>query len=129
MPGGDPGDAPDPTGVDGLDTALGLAVSVRTPAGSVLLSSSPAGTGSGPAIQPGETASFTLLLSNWCDLSVSLPLTFRLALVNGEAAIAGLSVTSTDDLPPCNAPGQPPGLTTSEWQLGQATGTSAGPAP
>jgi hypothetical protein len=81
-----------------------------------LLSSSPAPAGSEPTIQPGRTASFSVIISNWCDPSVSLPLTFSLAVASGEVSVGGLSVASTDELPPCNAPGQPAGISTTDWQ-------------
>jgi hypothetical protein len=47
---------------------------------------------------------------------VSLPLTFSLAVASGEVSVGGLSVTSTDELPPCNGPGQPAGISTTGWQ-------------
>lgn len=92
------------------------AVSLIDPAGSILLASSPGRTGPGPTIGPGETIGLSLVFSNWCDQSVSLPLRFRLALASGEIEIADLSVATSDQLPPCNGPGQASVLSATEWE-------------
>ena len=91
-------------------------VSLVGPAGSILLAGSPAPAGSGRTIGPGDTIGFSLVFSNWCDQSVSLPLRFRLALASSAIEIGDLSVTSADQLPPCNGPGQSAVLSTTEWE-------------
>jgi hypothetical protein len=91
-------------------------VSLVDPAGTALLASEPAPQGGGQTIGPGETLGFSLVFSNWCDQSVSLPLSLRLALADGAVEIDSLSVATADELPPCNGPGQPAALSTIEWQ-------------
>lgn len=85
-------------------------------AGTVLLASRPALAGGGPTIGPSGTVSFSLLFSNWCNRSVSLPLHVRLVLASGAIDIGGLSISTVDELPPCNGPGQPASLSTTAWQ-------------
>lgn len=86
-------------------------------AGGNVLAQSRQPTGSaGTVIQPSQTIGFSVLLGNWCNTSVSLPLHVRLALGSGAVDIAGSTLATSDDLPPCNGPGQPPSLSASEWQ-------------
>jgi len=91
-------------------------VSLVGPAGSILLAGSPAPAGPGRTIGPGDTIGFSLVFSNWCDQSVSLPLRFRLALASSEIDIGDLNVTNADELPPCNGPGQSAVLSATEWE-------------
>lgn len=83
--------------------------------GTVLLSSQPAPTGEGPLLAPGGSVSFSVLMSNWCDQSVTLPLHLALVLAGGSADVGGLSLTA-GDLPPCNGPGEPASLSTMAWR-------------
>lgn len=85
--------------------------------GRQLLESGPVPTGSGPTLGPAGTASFSLVFSNWCETSVSLPLHFTLEPPSGTVQIGSLSLTTLDDLPPCNGPAQPALLSATEWQL------------
>lgn len=96
----------------------GATIAVLDPAATVLLTNAPAQAGTGPELAPGGTTGFSLLFGNWCDQAVNLPLHFQLALASDTADIEGLAVTTTDDLPPCNGPGQPATLSTTDWQAG-----------
>ena len=90
-------------------------IAVVDAAGTVLLST-PARAGSGPSLGPGGSVGFSLLLGNWCAQGTLLPLHFRLALASDVVDIASLAASSTDELPPCNGPGQPASLSTTDWQ-------------
>ena len=90
-------------------------VAVVDPAGSVLLNSRLPLTADGPTIQPTESLSFSFQLSNWCDRSATMPLRFLLALAGGSLEIGGLTMAA-DDLPPCNGPGQPASISTTDWE-------------
>lgn len=72
-------------------------------------------TADGPTIQAGGSLSFSLQLSNWCDRSATMPLHFLLALAAGSIDIVGLTL-GADDLPPCNDPGQPASISTTDWE-------------
>jgi hypothetical protein len=96
----------------------GPTVALVDQAGTALLTSTPTQAGAGPELAPGATVGFSLLFGNWCDQSVSLPLHFRLALASDGVDIEALAVATADDLPPCNGPGQPATLSTTEWQAG-----------
>jgi hypothetical protein len=85
-------------------------------AGTAVLTSAPAQAGTGPEVAPAGRAGFSLVLGNWCDQVVNLPFHVELALATDAIEIGDLSVTTTDELPPCNGPGQPATLTTTEWQ-------------
>jgi hypothetical protein len=85
-------------------------------AGTVLLANTPPQSGAGPSLEPGGTIGFSLLIGNWCNQSVTLPLHFSLALADDAVAIGDLAVTTIDDLPPCNGPGQPASLSATEWE-------------
>jgi hypothetical protein len=93
-------------------------IAVVDQAGTVLLTSAPPPSGAGPELAAGGSVGFSLLLGNWCDDSVNLPLHFRLALASGGIDIAALTAATVDDLPPCNGPGQPATLSATEWQPG-----------
>lgn len=93
----------------------GPSIALLDAGGSVLLST-PARAGSGPSLAPGGTIGFSLLVGNWCDQGVALPIRFRLALAGDVVDIAGLAAASIDDLPPCNGPGEPPSLSTTDWE-------------
>jgi hypothetical protein len=82
----------------------------------VLLQSGPIPVGQGPTIRPHEAISFSLVFGNWCDEPLTLPLRFQLALTAGAIEIAGVSMASRDELPPCNGPGQPASLSTTSWE-------------
>lgn len=84
-------------------------------AGTTLLTSSPIQAGAGPELPAGDTIGFSLLIGNWCEQPVSLPLHFRLALVSDGVDIGTLSVATVDDLPPCNGPDQPATLSATDW--------------
>ncbi len=90
-------------------------VAVVDPAGNVLLNSRLPLTSDGPTIQPTESLLFSFQLSNWCDRSATMPLRFLLALAGGSLEIGGLTMAA-DDLPPCNGPGQPASISTTDWQ-------------
>ena len=85
-------------------------------AGGAVLLSTPARAGSGPTISPGGTIGFSLLIGNWCAQGTPLPIHFRMALASDAVDIANLVVSTTDELPPCNGPGQPASLSTSDWE-------------
>lgn len=93
----------------------GPTIFLLDPSGAVLLSTQ-ARAGSGPSVAPNGTATFSLLFGNWCNQAVSLPLRFRLALASDAVDVQGLAVSSTDELPPCNGPGLPASLSTTDWQ-------------
>lgn len=95
----------------------GPAIALADASGRVLLST-PARAGSGPSVAPGSTVGFSLLIGNWCAQGVQLPLHFRLALAGDSVDIANLVVSSADELPPCNGPGQPASLSATDWQPG-----------
>jgi hypothetical protein len=96
----------------------GATVAVVDQAGTVLLSNTPPPAGPGPEVAPGGIVGFSLVLGNWCDQPVGLPFHLQLALATDSIAIDDLAVTTADDLPPCNGPGQPATLSTSDWQPG-----------
>jgi len=96
----------------------GPTVALLDPAGTAILTSSPTLAGAGPELPAGGSIGFSLLLGNWCDPSVSLPLHLRLALATDGIDIDALVVATVDDLPPCNGPGQPATLSTTEWAPG-----------
>jgi hypothetical protein len=85
-------------------------------AGGAVLLSTPARAGSGPSLAPNGKASFALVFGNWCSQSATLPLHVRLALASDVVDIGSLAIGSTDELPPCNGPGQPASLSTTDWQ-------------
>lgn len=91
-------------------------VALVDPAGTAVLTNAPAQPGTGPEVASGGQVGFSLVLGNWCDQTVNLPLRVELALAADAVEIGDLSVTTTDELPPCNGPGQPATLTTTEWQ-------------
>ena len=80
----------------------------------ILLASPAGGTGTGPTLEPAGRTGFTILFSNWCDMSVAPPLTVVLRIGTGAVEITGLALKA-QDLPPCNGPGQPANLTTTTW--------------
>jgi hypothetical protein len=93
-------------------------VAILDQADTVLLTSAPVQAGIGPELAPGTTTGFSMLIGNWCDQAVALPLSFRLALASDTAAIENLAITTTDELPPCNGPDQPATISTTDWQSG-----------
>lgn len=93
----------------------GPTVAILDQAANVLLESPAASGGPGPTLEPGDTTSFTILMSNWCDQSVAPPLHVVLRIGDAGVEVQGASL-SAEDLPPCNGPGQPPSLSTSAWE-------------
>lgn len=93
-------------------------IAVVDQAGTVLLTSAAPPSGAGPELAAGGSVGFSLLLGNWCDGSVNLPLHFRLALASDGIDIGALTAATVDDLPPCNGPGQPATLSATDWQPG-----------
>ena len=93
----------------------GPAIALLDQSGAVLLTT-PARAGSGPSVAPNGTATFSLLFGNWCAENVNLPLHFRLALASDAVDIENLAASTVDDLPPCNGPGLPASLSTTDWQ-------------
>jgi hypothetical protein len=91
-------------------------VALVDPAGTAVLTNAPAQAGTGPEVPPAGRIGFSLVLGNWCDQSVGLPLRVQLALATESVDIVDLEVATTDDLPPCNGPGQPATISTTEWQ-------------
>ena len=85
--------------------------------GAAVLSNAPAPAGSGPALEPGSSVGFSVVLGNWCDQAVALPLKVSLALASGSLDVANLAIPTVDELPPCNGPGQPATLSTTPWGL------------
>jgi hypothetical protein len=96
----------------------GPTVALVDQGGVAILTSSPTLAGAGPELPAGGSIGFSLLLGNWCDQTVSLPLRLRLALASDGIDIDELVVATLDDLPPCNGPGQPATLSTTEWAPG-----------
>lgn len=94
----------------------GPLVALIGPTGNVLLQSRPTPVGEGPAIGVAGSRMFSLVIGNWCDDSVALPVRFQLALAASSVDIAGLSLATIDELPPCNGPGQPASLSTTGWE-------------
>ncbi len=107
----------DNRGVAACLLPAGATIALVDQRGTVLVANTPARVGTGPEIAPNGTIGFSLVFGNWCDQPVSLPLHFRLALASEAVDIEGLSVSTRDDLPPCNGPGQPAVLSTSDWEL------------
>ena len=96
----------------------GPTVALVDQAGTAILTSAPTLAGAGPELPAGGSIGFSLVLGNWCDQAVSLPLRLRLALASDGIDIDELVVATLDDLPPCNGPGQPATLSTTEWAPG-----------
>jgi Protein of unknown function (DUF4232) len=103
------------TGAAACTLPAGPAVAILDGGGAVVLES-PAGTDPGPTLDPGAVATFTILVSNWCDETTPLPLHIVLHAEGGSVQVPGLDMTA-DDLPPCNGPGQPPALSVNPWQV------------
>jgi hypothetical protein len=82
----------------------------------IVLESKLGAAGAGPMLVPGGSRGFSVQFSNWCDDSAQLPFRFALLLGVGSAKIGDLEVSTPDQLPPCNGPGQPPSLSTDDWQ-------------
>ncbi len=93
------------------------ATAILDASGSVVLQSDVRVGASQPTLEPGASATFSLLMSNWCDESVALPLRIAVVLPDSAAPIAGLPAETIDDLPQCLGPGQPATLSTTDWEL------------
>jgi hypothetical protein len=72
--------------------------------------------GTAVTLEPGDTATFSFVASNWCESAVALPVSVSLVLADEVAGIAGLPVATVDDLPPCMGEGQPSSLSTTDWE-------------
>jgi hypothetical protein len=92
-------------------------VAIVDDAATALLESEPGGTGSGPVLEAGGTATFTVLASNWCEEPVGLPFHLVLRAEGGAIQVTGLDMATADDLPPCNGPDQPATLSANPWVL------------
>jgi hypothetical protein len=90
-------------------------VAILDATGAVLAQTRPVAAASQPPLTAGAPATFSIILSNWCDAKAKLPLHPALVLESGAVEIAGLSLATPDDLPPCNGPGQPASLSATEW--------------
>ena len=90
-------------------------VAILDATGAVLVQTKPVAAASQPPLTAGAPASFSIILSNWCDAKAKLPLRPALVLPSGAVEIAGLALATADDLPPCNGPGQPASLSATEW--------------
>ncbi len=106
----------DNTGPAACLLPAGPTIALIDRAGTVLLANTPPQVGTGPSIEPGGSIGFSLVISNWCDQAVTMPLHFSLALAGDAVDIANLNVTTVDDLPPCNGPGQPASLSATDWE-------------
>lgn len=91
-------------------------VALVNQAGTAVLTNAPARAGTGPSLASGASVGFSLSFGNWCDEGVSLPLHVRLALASETIDVANLSVATTDELPPCNGPGQPASISATDWE-------------
>jgi hypothetical protein len=91
-------------------------IALVDPAGAVVLTNAPARAGTGPSLAPDGTIGFSFEFGNWCDQQVSLPLHVSLALATETIDVANLSVATTDELPPCNGPGQPASISATDWE-------------
>jgi hypothetical protein len=85
--------------------------------GTVVVQTRPVVATDEPALSPGRSWAFSILLSNWCDRAVRLPLHPVVVLGSGALDITGLSMATTDDLPPCNGPGKPSELSATDWEM------------
>lgn len=103
-------------GADACLLPAGPTIGLVDQTGTAVLVTTAVRVGTGPSIGPNGTIGFSLLFGNWCNPSVSLPLHFSLALASGAVDIGSLAVSTTDELPPCNGPGQPASLSTTEWE-------------
>ena len=106
----------DNRGVAACLLPAGATIALVDQRGTVLVSNTPARVGTGPEIAPNGRMGFSLVFGNWCDQPLNLPLHFQLALASAVVEIQGLSVSTRDDLPPCNGPGQPAALSTTDWE-------------
>ena len=104
------------TGAAACLLPAGPTIGLVDQAGTALLVSTPVRVGTGPSLEPSGSIGFSLLFGNWCNPSVNLPLHVSLALPSGTVDIGNLAVSTTDELPPCNGPGQPASLSTTEWE-------------
>jgi hypothetical protein len=105
-------------GADSCVLGPGPQLAAFDPAGIAVIQT-PTSTGGAPlTLEPGDAATFSFLFSNWCDRSVALPLAVSVVLGGEAVVIPDLGVATLDDLPACNGPEQPPGLTVTSWQPG-----------
>ena len=120
----DAGGAAGSRGADVTVTAVGQASCRLTAhpmvafldAGGQVVLQTPIQVGDGPLVSAASPASFTFEMSNWCA-PTSTPWTVVFATSVGTVPVAGIRYQQAD-LPPCNGPGEPPSLTTSDWAIG-----------
>jgi hypothetical protein len=94
------------------------AIAIFDNQGQVVLQSRPEPGGEPPTLDPGGTATFSFLVSNWCDQSATLPFHVTVVMADGPVGISGVPIESLDDLPPCNGPGEPASASATDWTPG-----------
>jgi len=92
-------------------------IALMDPSGQVVLQSPIQIDDAGPVVSASAPSGFTYEISNWCSPTTATPWTVVLATSVGAVPVTGIQY-GTDDLPPCNGPGQPATLTTSDWTTG-----------
>jgi len=119
----DAGGAAGRRGADVAITAIGAAscrlpsrpmVALLDPSGQAVLQTPITVDAEGPLVSGSAPARFTYEFSNWCAPSASTPWSVVLATAVGAVPVSGITYQEAD-LPPCNGPGQPPSITTSDW--------------
>ncbi len=119
----DAGGAAGSRGADVSITAIGEAtcrlpsrpmVAMLDPTGAAVLQTPITADAAGPLVSGSTTVAFTYEFSNWCSATPSTPWSVVLATTVGAVPVTGI-VYQEADLPPCNGPGQPPSITTSDW--------------
>jgi Protein of unknown function (DUF4232) len=90
-------------------------VAVVDASGTVVLQTKPVVASTEPTLAQGGVETFTILFGNWCSGAAKVPLRPVIVLESGAVEVIGLALKTTDALPPCNGPGQPPLLTSSNW--------------
>jgi hypothetical protein len=92
-------------------------VAILDATGVVVVQAAPVVASSQPPLAAGAPASFSILFGNWCAPGPKLPFRPVMVVDGATVEIAGLSLTTTDALPPCNGPGQPASISATDWQL------------
>jgi len=92
-------------------------VAVLDATGVVVVQARPVVASSQPPLAAGAPVSFSILFSNWCAPGAKLPFRPVMIVEGGAVELSGLSLMTTDALPPCNGPGQPASLSATDWQL------------
>jgi hypothetical protein len=86
--------------------------------GRLLLESTPAADGGAVLLEPGHSSGFQVRYSNACERAVAAPIALYLALDTSPVEVEDAVIASADDLPPCNAPDQPPSIEAGSWEMG-----------